>query len=109
MKEVMSNFILSCSYMKVIKKPSNRQPGKSYTQAAADKKRKEGKTEEKEREAKTDEVTDLADLKDSLKALKEVEILLQEFPTLLEAARLCRHAKTKQEKALIVLIARMGD
>ncbi|GBM56175.1 hypothetical protein AVEN_226078-1 [Araneus ventricosus] len=71
---------------------------------------KEGrKTEEKETEAKTDEVADLADLKDSLQALKEVKILLQEFPTPLEAARRSRQAKTKQEKALIVLSALMGD
>ncbi|GBM44759.1 hypothetical protein AVEN_28397-1, partial [Araneus ventricosus] len=40
---------------------------------------------------------------------REVKILLQEFPTLLEAARRCRKAKTKQEKAHIVLSALMGD
>ncbi|GBM47672.1 hypothetical protein AVEN_57064-1 [Araneus ventricosus] len=98
-----------CKAFPVIKKSSTRQPGKSYSQAAADKKRKEGKTEEKETEAKTNEDTYLADLKDSLQALKEVKILLKEFLTLLEASLRCRQAKTKQEKALIVLSALMDD
>ncbi|GBM17777.1 hypothetical protein AVEN_99657-1 [Araneus ventricosus] len=76
----------------------NKQPGKSYSQAAADKKRKEEKTDEKNMETKTDKVMDKTDLKDSLQALREVKILLQEFPTLLEATRRCRQAKTEQEK-----------
>ncbi|GBN02437.1 hypothetical protein AVEN_177635-1 [Araneus ventricosus] len=94
----------------VIKKtPSTRQPGKRYAQAAADKTKNEEQTGEKETEAKTDEDTVLTNLKDSLQALKEVKMLLQEFPTLLEASRLCIQAKTKQEKALLVLSALMGD
>ncbi|GBM29958.1 hypothetical protein AVEN_167436-1 [Araneus ventricosus] len=51
-------------------------------------------------ETTTDKVIDMTDLKDSLQALKEVKTLLPEFPILLEAARLCRQAKSRQEKVL---------
>ncbi|GBO15613.1 hypothetical protein AVEN_28287-1 [Araneus ventricosus] len=93
-----------CKALPVIKKPSIRQPGKSYS---ADTKRKEEKTVEKNMETTSDEVMHLTDLEDSLQAPREVKILLQEFPTLLEATRRCRQGKTKQEKALIVLSALM--
>ncbi|GBN33243.1 hypothetical protein AVEN_10459-1 [Araneus ventricosus] len=49
-------------------------------------------------ETKTEKVMDLTDLKDPLQAPREVKMLLQEFPTLLEADRHCREAQTKQEK-----------
>ncbi|GBO17854.1 hypothetical protein AVEN_28773-1 [Araneus ventricosus] len=93
----------------VIRKPSTRQPGQSYAQEAANQKKKEEKTDEKEIETKTDKVTDFADLKDPLQALKGVQMLLQEFPTLLEAARRCRLAKTKQERVTIVLNALLSE
>ncbi|GBN50126.1 hypothetical protein AVEN_4291-1 [Araneus ventricosus] len=75
-----------CKARPVIRKPSTRQPGQSYAQEAANQKKKEEKTDEKEIEIKTDKVTDLADLKDPLQALKGVQMLLQEFPNLLEGA-----------------------
>ncbi|GBN55004.1 hypothetical protein AVEN_205848-1 [Araneus ventricosus] len=56
-------------------------------------------------ETETKEEMDIAELKESLQALKEVQTLIQEFPTILEAAKLCRKAKTKQERILIVLNA----
>ncbi|GBO17192.1 hypothetical protein AVEN_145551-1 [Araneus ventricosus] len=46
-----------------IRKPSIRQPGKSYAQVEADKKRKEEETDEKDMETKTDKVMDPIDLK----------------------------------------------
>ncbi|GBM39762.1 hypothetical protein AVEN_107177-1 [Araneus ventricosus] len=73
------------------------KPEKSYAQAAADKNKKEGKTDEKEIEAETDKVTDLTDLKDSLQALKEVKMLLQEFST------------NKQERVIIVIKALLSE
>ncbi|GBM32955.1 hypothetical protein AVEN_268872-1 [Araneus ventricosus] len=81
----------------------------NQAQVVAVKERKEEKTYEKVMETKTKKVMDLTDLKDSLQALREVKMLLQEFPTLLEATRRCREVQTKQEKALIVLSALMGD
>ncbi|GBM25996.1 hypothetical protein AVEN_223127-1 [Araneus ventricosus] len=88
-----------------IRKCSTGQPGNSCAQAAAAVK-KEEKTDEKEIEAKTDKVTDL---KDSLEALKDMTMLVQEFPALLEAARRCRSAETKQERIFIVLDALLGE
>ncbi|GBN46767.1 hypothetical protein AVEN_157039-1 [Araneus ventricosus] len=75
-----------CKAFPVNKKPSVRQPGKRYVQAAADKKRNEAKTEEKDMKTKTDKDMDLTDFKGSLQALREVKVLLQKFPTLLEVA-----------------------
>ncbi|GBN03627.1 hypothetical protein AVEN_69993-1 [Araneus ventricosus] len=67
-----------CKAIPVIRKPSTRQPGKSYAQAAADKNKKEKKTAEKEIENNAAKITDLAGLKDSLRVLKEVKMLLRE-------------------------------
>ncbi|GBN39016.1 hypothetical protein AVEN_58535-1 [Araneus ventricosus] len=97
-----------CKALPTIKKPSARQAGKTYAQAATDK-RKKKKTEEKSTEKNTDVADDLKELKESFQALKEMKTLLLEFPTLLEAARLCRKARTRQEKVLIVLNALMND
>ncbi|GBN80938.1 hypothetical protein AVEN_72812-1 [Araneus ventricosus] len=82
-----------CKALPVITKTSDRQPRTSDVQAAA-----EQEKDEKVTETKTEKVIDLTDLKDSLQALTEVKMLLQEFPTLLEADRHCREAQTKQEK-----------
>ncbi|GBN98844.1 hypothetical protein AVEN_64728-1 [Araneus ventricosus] len=87
-----------CKALPVVKKTSERQPRQSYDHAAAVQKNKEEQTDRKDAEKKTDNVTELTNLKDSLQALKEVNLLLQEFPTLLKSARLCSKARTKQEK-----------
>ncbi|GBN47370.1 hypothetical protein AVEN_245671-1 [Araneus ventricosus] len=77
---------------------------RSYGQAEAQRKN-EKRTEEKTKKTETKEEMDISELKESLQPLREVQTLIQEFPTLLEAAKLCRKAKTKQEKILIVLNA----
>ncbi|GBM19681.1 hypothetical protein AVEN_199850-1 [Araneus ventricosus] len=97
-----------CKALPIITKTAFRQPRKSYAQASAVQKKKE-RTDEKAKETTTEKIMDLTDLKESLQALREVKMLLQEFPTLLEAARRCRKAPTKQEKVLIVLGALLGD
>ncbi|GBM94122.1 hypothetical protein AVEN_237395-1 [Araneus ventricosus] len=56
-------------------KTSDRQPRKSYAQAAAEQK-KEEKADKKVMEMKTEKVVDRTDLKDSLQALREVKMLL---------------------------------
>ncbi|GBN51007.1 hypothetical protein AVEN_59852-1 [Araneus ventricosus] len=89
-----------CKALPIIKKPSARQSGKTYAQAATGESKKEEKTEERSAEKNTDVIDDMTELKDSLQALKEMKTLLQEFLTLLEAARLCRKTKTRQEKHL---------
>ncbi|GBN55460.1 hypothetical protein AVEN_3492-1 [Araneus ventricosus] len=86
-----------CKTLPVIKKPSTRQRGKIYAQAAADNMKNVEQTGEKQTEAKTDEVTDLTDLKDSLQELKEVKMLLQA-----RSGRHWRQAKTKQEPTGVV-------
>ncbi|GBM03817.1 hypothetical protein AVEN_231293-1 [Araneus ventricosus] len=86
-------------------KAAERKPRRSYAQAAAAQRKNEEQMEEKTRERETKEEMDIAELKESLQALREVQTLIQEFPTLLEEAKLCRKAKTKQEKILIVLNA----
>ncbi|GBM90310.1 hypothetical protein AVEN_116301-1 [Araneus ventricosus] len=67
-----------CKALPLIQKTLAWQPGKSYAQAAADETRKEEKTEINNAEP----ATDMFDLKDSLQALKQVILLLQDFPTL---------------------------
>ncbi|GBM49858.1 hypothetical protein AVEN_191256-1 [Araneus ventricosus] len=94
-----------CKSYPIIKKPSYRQNGKSYAQAASEKVELPTK---KKTEEKSDDPFDLEDIKDSMKAIKEVKMLLDEFPTLLEAARLSKTAKTRTEKVLIVLNALVG-
>ncbi|GBO11703.1 hypothetical protein AVEN_125651-1 [Araneus ventricosus] len=94
-----------CKSFPIIKKSSPRQHGRSYAQAAAQKVEKT----EQSTEEKTDDPFDLADIKETIKAIKEVKMLLEEFPTLLEAARLCKSAKTRKEKVHIVLNALMGE
>ncbi|GBM75562.1 hypothetical protein AVEN_88374-1 [Araneus ventricosus] len=96
--------------------PSNKKnhqsgsPEKAMLKQQQIRKERKKKAEEKDAETKANKVMDLTGLTDSLHVLREVKIiLLQEFPTLLEAARRCRQAKTKQEKALIVLSALKGD
>ncbi|GBL94127.1 hypothetical protein AVEN_185078-1 [Araneus ventricosus] len=98
-----------CKALPVTTKPTKRQPRKAYAQAAAVQRIKEERTEEIVKEAKTEKLMDLTDLKDSLQTLREVKMLIQEFPTLLEAAKRCKGASTKQEKVLIVLSLFMGD
>ncbi|GBO37983.1 hypothetical protein AVEN_46350-1 [Araneus ventricosus] len=83
----------------------NEQTGRSYAEAAAEKADQPIKTKTEE---KTDDPFDLEDIKESMKAIKEVKTLLDEFPTLLEVARLCKVAKTRTEKVLIVLNALVG-
>ncbi|GBN61898.1 hypothetical protein AVEN_220457-1 [Araneus ventricosus] len=95
-----------CKALPLIQKTSIRKPCK--TCAASSKSRKEEEPEIINAEKTTDMATEVSDLKDSLEALKEVKTLLQEFPTLLEAVRQCRHAKSRQEKVLIVLNALVG-
>ncbi|GBO19934.1 hypothetical protein AVEN_113864-1 [Araneus ventricosus] len=94
-----------CKALPLIQKSSVRQERKTYAQATADKKKNEEKTEDK-----TTVAADLiTDLKEPINAIREVKTLIQEFPTLLEAARLCREAKTKNEKVLIVLNGLLGE
>ncbi|GBM16008.1 hypothetical protein AVEN_108600-1 [Araneus ventricosus] len=94
-----------CKALPLIQKTPARQERKSYAQAVAKTYKNDGKIDEKATEA-TEELTDL---KASINALKEEKTLIQEFPTLLEAARLCRKAKSKNEKVLIVLNALLGE
>ncbi|GBN82462.1 hypothetical protein AVEN_126817-1 [Araneus ventricosus] len=89
-------------------KTAIRKPGKSYAQAAENKNRNEDKPEMKKAEKTPDAAPDISELKDSLDTLKELQNLLKEFPTLLEVARQCRHAISRQEKVLIVLNALVG-
>ncbi|GBM83493.1 hypothetical protein AVEN_199585-1 [Araneus ventricosus] len=72
-----------------------RQPRKSYAQAAS-KGAREGEKKTSQREENTPEVSPgLADLKDSLEALRDVRFLIQEFPTIIEAAKRCKQAKSR--------------
>ncbi|GBM41637.1 hypothetical protein AVEN_198386-1 [Araneus ventricosus] len=98
-----------CKALPVITKPAVRQNRKSYAQAATVQKKTFPNPEGKIEEVETEQTTDLTDLNESLQALRELKTLIQEFPTLLEAARLCRKAKNKQEKILIVLNALVSD
>ncbi|GBN95666.1 hypothetical protein AVEN_220785-1 [Araneus ventricosus] len=47
----------------------------------------------------------IEEIKETLQALKEIKELLQEFPTQLEAAKIC---KSREEEILIVLEALVG-
>ncbi|GBM42216.1 hypothetical protein AVEN_234952-1 [Araneus ventricosus] len=88
-----------CKSLPLIQKTSARQERKSYAQAATKTFKNDGKIEEKATEA----TEDITDLKASINALKEVKTVIQEFPTLLEAAPLCRKAKSENEKPLLCL------
>ncbi|GBN23210.1 hypothetical protein AVEN_88764-1, partial [Araneus ventricosus] len=94
-----------CKALPVLTKTAERRPRRSYAQAVAAQRKNEERTKGKTKETETSEDMDIADLKESLQTLREVQTFIQEFPTLLKAARLCRKAKTKQEKILIVLNA----
>ncbi|GBM85745.1 hypothetical protein AVEN_232239-1 [Araneus ventricosus] len=89
-----SQYLSSETKMHKMWRPSYRQTGRSYTAAE-----KVDQPTEKKTEEKTDDPSDLEDFKESMKAIKEVKTLLDEFPTLLEAARLCKVAKTRTESA----------
>ncbi|GBN49447.1 hypothetical protein AVEN_267005-1 [Araneus ventricosus] len=62
-----------CKALPIIKKPSARQSGKTYAQAATGESKKEEKTEEKSAEKNTHVIDDMTELKDSLQALKEMK------------------------------------
>ncbi|GBM99479.1 hypothetical protein AVEN_75747-1, partial [Araneus ventricosus] len=88
---------------------TTRKPGKSYAQAAANKYRNEDKPEMKNAKKTPDMIPEVSELNDSLDVPKELQALLKEFPTLLEAASQCRSAKSRQEKVLILLNALVGE
>ncbi|GBM39764.1 hypothetical protein AVEN_107178-1 [Araneus ventricosus] len=48
---------------------------------------------------------DFSDLKEAMENLKDIRKLLQEFPTTIEASKLIKKAKKKQEKILIIINA----
>ncbi|GBM12567.1 hypothetical protein AVEN_188725-1 [Araneus ventricosus] len=98
-----------CKALPVITKPAVRHNRKSYVQAATVQKKTFPNPEGKIEEVDTEQATDLTDFKESLQALRELKTLIQEFPTLLEAERLCRKTKNKQEKILVVLNALVSD
>ncbi|GBM96956.1 hypothetical protein AVEN_69324-1 [Araneus ventricosus] len=87
-----------CKALPVIKKPSIRQPRKSHAQTAADKKRKE-----KGQSRRSDGFKRLTT---SAERSKNATTRISN-PA--EAARLCRNAKSREEKVLIVLKALVSD
>ncbi|GBM97030.1 hypothetical protein AVEN_234753-1 [Araneus ventricosus] len=93
----------------IITKPAVRQNKKTYAQAATVQKKTTPNPEGKLKEVEAEQTTDLSDFKESLQMLRELKTLIQEFLTLLEAVRLCRKAKNKQEKVVIVLNALVSD
>ncbi|GBM25295.1 hypothetical protein AVEN_172099-1 [Araneus ventricosus] len=98
-----------CKALPIIKKPAVRQKKKTCAQAATAQKKTTPIPEGKSKGVEAEQTTDLSDLKESLQTLREIKTLIQEFPTLLEAVSLCRKAKNKQEKILIVLNALVSD
>ncbi|GBN39254.1 hypothetical protein AVEN_260098-1 [Araneus ventricosus] len=95
-----------CKAFPVIAKPASKRTFRSYADIAAGKREK---TPGRTAEERPSTSQDIPDLKESLQAIKELKSILEEFPTLLEAMRLCKKAKTKQEKILIILNALVSD
>ncbi|GBO33729.1 hypothetical protein AVEN_258235-1 [Araneus ventricosus] len=98
-----------CKAFPVIAKPSSKRTNRSYADIAAGKREKMEKTPGRTAEERPSTSQDLPDIKESLQAIKDLKSILGEFPTLLEAIRLCKKAKTKQEKILIILNALVSD
>ncbi|GBM92786.1 Nucleic-acid-binding protein from transposon X-element [Araneus ventricosus] len=94
-----------CKALPVISKTSQRIPGKSFAQAASQSIRKDPPPTHKESETVQDPLHAISDIRETLQALKEIKEFLEEFPTLLEAAKKCKAARTREEKLLIVLEA----
>ncbi|GBN12587.1 hypothetical protein AVEN_226793-1, partial [Araneus ventricosus] len=94
-----------CKTIPVITGPATRQPRKTYAQAA-NKDTSEGEKKSPKQEKNTTEIiAGLADIKESLEALRDLKYLIQEFPTIIEAAKKCKQVKTK---VMIVLNPLMG-
>ncbi|GBO14048.1 hypothetical protein AVEN_275228-1 [Araneus ventricosus] len=89
-----------CKALPVLMKTAERRPRRSYAQAVAADRKNEKRTEGKAKETETSKDMDITELKESQQTLREVQTLIQDFPTLLETAKLCHNAKTKQEKFL---------
>ncbi|GBM29931.1 hypothetical protein AVEN_111237-1 [Araneus ventricosus] len=61
-----------CKAFPVIKKPTNRQPGRSYAQATAEKTVKRIQKTERKDEEKSNLMPDLSDIKESLQSIREI-------------------------------------
>ncbi|GBM99314.1 hypothetical protein AVEN_199411-1 [Araneus ventricosus] len=76
-----------CKAIPVITGSATRQPRKTHAQAAK-KDTSEGERKSPQQEENTIEViAGLTDIKDSLEALRDLKYLIQEFPTIIEAAK----------------------
>ncbi|GBO35437.1 hypothetical protein AVEN_19820-1, partial [Araneus ventricosus] len=94
-----------CKAFPVIAKPALKRSNRSYADIAAGKREKTEKTTGRTAEEHPSISQDIPDIKESLQAIKDLKSILGEFPTLLEAIKLCKKPKTKQEKILIILNA----
>ncbi|GBM76046.1 Nucleic-acid-binding protein from transposon X-element [Araneus ventricosus] len=95
-----------CKALPVLRKPSIRIPGKSFAEAASQGLRKDPPSATHGKTGTSQEpLPEISDIKETLLALKELKEFLQEFPTLLEAAKKCKAARSREEKLLIVLNA----
>ncbi|GBM23172.1 hypothetical protein AVEN_259199-1, partial [Araneus ventricosus] len=94
-----------CKDIPVITGPATRQPSKTYAQAANEDASEREKKSPKQEENTTEVIAGLTDIEDSLEALRDLKYFIQEFPTIIEAAKKCKQVKTK---VMIVLNPLLG-